>query len=119
MANPKRAGDKWGGSVRRLLLGLLLIGCFDGRTFAATDLLPNAEIQADPETVQSILLTFDRAEKALRARNLPEIMAIYSEEYQNLGLRKEETERIWHDLFSRYRIIVSKHLFSKIVVHPD
>ncbi len=106
-------------SVRRLLLSVLLAGLLNDRALASTDILPNAEIQADPETVQSILLTFDRAEKALRSRNLPEIMAIYSEDYQNQGLRKKETERIWQDLFSRYRTLFSKHLFSKIVVHHD
>ena len=106
-------------SVRRGLIAILLAGLLNGRASAATEILPNAEIQADPESVKSILLTFNRAEKALRSRHLSGIMAIYSDSYRNLGLGKKETEQIWQDLFSRYRIIVSKHGFSKIIVDRD
>lgn len=112
----KEPSGKSRAALRPLLLAIFFTGLLGDPTFAATDIVPNAEIQADPETVKSILATFDQAEKALRSRNLPDIMAVYSDDYQNLGLRKKETERIWQGLFSRYRIILSKHLFSKIVV---
>lgn len=90
-----------------------------GPASAAADILLNAEIQADPETVESILATFDRAEEALRSKNLPKIMSIYSKSYRNLGLRKEETARIWADLFARYDRVFSRHTFSKIVVDRE
>lgn len=104
---------------RLLLIGILLTALSAGPTLAATDILPNAKVQADPESVKSILATFNRAEEALRSKNLPGIMSIYSKSYQNLGLRKEETARIWGDLFARYDYIFSRHLFSKIIVDRD
>lgn len=73
-------------------------------------------MQADPETVKAILATFNRAEEALRTESLSRIMAVYSKDYQNRGLRKEDTSRIWDDIFSRYDQLSSRHVFSRIVV---
>jgi len=83
---------------------------------ATTDITQDAEVKADPETVKAIRTAFDRAEEALRAKNISGIMAIYSKDYQNRGLRKVDTALIWQDIFARYDQLASRHVFSKIVV---
>lgn len=97
-------------------LGLVLILFCNGGSMAVTDIMGGAMVEADPEVVKAILSTFDRAEEALRTKNLPGITAVYSKDYQNRGLRKEETALIWKDIFARYNRLSSRHLFTKIVV---
>lgn len=102
--------------------GTLIVLCIvfaAGISSAATDILSGAVIQADPESVKAIIATFNRAEEALRTENLTAIMAIYSKDYQNRGLRNSETARIWQDLFARYDQLSSRHTFSKIVVDRE
>jgi hypothetical protein len=86
------------------------------RAFAVTDITPDAEVKANPETVKAVRAAFDRAEEALRTKSLSGIMAIYSKDYQNRGLRKVDTVHIWEDIFARYDQLSSRHVFSKIVV---
>jgi hypothetical protein len=101
---------------RAVIIALALILFYGDGTSAATDILEGADVQADPATVKAIQATFDRAEEALRTENLSGIMTLYSKGYQNRGLRKEDTSRIWEDLFVRYDRLSSRHVFSKIVV---
>ncbi|MFY9268842.1 MAG: hypothetical protein WAO55_03735 [Candidatus Manganitrophaceae bacterium] len=98
------------------LIGLAIIIFASGIASATTDLLTGAEIRAAPEEVQAIRVVFDRAEEALQKKNLSAMTAVYSKGYQNRGLRREETVRIWQDIFSRYDSLSSRHSFSKIVV---
>ena len=100
-----------------LSLVIILIG--SNRAAAVTDITQDAEVKADPETVKSIRAAFDRAEEALLAKNLSGIMAIYSKDYQNRGLRKVDTAQIWQDIFTRYDQLSSRHAFSKIVVEQN
>ena len=100
-------------------MGLVLILLCSDWTSAMTDIMEGAEVQADPEAVKAIVATFDRAEEALRTESLSGIMFIYSKAYRNRGLRKEDTSRIWEDLFARYNQLSSWHLFSKIVVDRE
>ncbi|MBI5747313.1 MAG: hypothetical protein HZA13_09975 [Nitrospirae bacterium] len=99
------------------LFFLVLFG--NSHAFAVTDILEGAEVQADPETVKAILTTFNRAEDALRAESLSGVMAVYSKDYRNRGLRKEDTSRIWEDIFSRYDHLSSRHVFSRIVADQE
>ncbi|TAK09206.1 MAG: hypothetical protein EPO39_02815 [Candidatus Manganitrophaceae bacterium] len=101
------------------ILALVSILFAIGITSAATEMLSGAAVQADPESVKTIIAAFDRAEEALHTENLPAMMAVYSKGYQNRGLRKEETSRIWQDLFTRYDRLSSRHVFSKIVVDRE
>ena len=108
---------QYGRAVRGLLFLIILVG--SSAALAVTDLTQNAEVKADPETVKAIRAAFDRAEEALRTKNLSGIMAIYSKDYQNRGLRKVDTTQIWRDIFSRYDQLSSRHVFSKIVVEQN
>ena len=97
-------------------VGLVLILLFGVRAPAMTDIMKGADVQADPKEVKSILATFDQAEETLRTESLSGLMAIYSKSYRHRGLRKEDTSRIWEDIFARYDRLSSRHFFSKIVV---
>jgi hypothetical protein len=97
-------------------IGIFLLLLWSGWTAAVTDITEGADVQADPETVKAIVASFDRAEEALRTENLAGVMAIYSKAYRHRGLRKEDTSRIWEDIFVRYDRLSSRHFFSKIVV---
>jgi hypothetical protein len=97
-------------------MGVVLFLLCSSSTPAVTDIMEGAEIRADSDAVKAILAAFDRTEEALRNESLSGIMAIYSKNYRHRGLRKEDTARIWEDIFARYDQFSSRHFFSKIVV---
>jgi len=104
--------------LKTLAIGLLLaiILTNNRQTLAVTEITQDAEIQGDPKTIKAIRSVFDQAEEALGAKNLSGMMAVYSKNYQNSGLRKVDTALIWKDIFSRYEQLSSRHAFSKILV---
>ena len=61
---------------------------------AKTKISPDAEIHADQKKVQEILATFEKAEAALEARNLENLMALYSKDYAYHGLTKDDIRNI-------------------------
>lgn len=83
---------------------------------ATVEILPGTTLEADEETVKSILATFEKAEEALTARDIDGIMAIYSRDYNYHGLSKSDMRRIWESLFANHRDLSTTHLFSRIVV---
>lgn len=83
---------------------------------AVVEILPGTTLEADEETVKAILATFERAEEALKARDIDGIMAVYSEAYNYYGLGKADIRPIWESLFANHRDLSTTHLFSRIVV---
>ncbi len=75
-----------------------------------------ADIQADQTTVREIRKTFHRAEEALEAEDLDALMAVYSDSYNNLGLTKDDMEKVWSAMFARYRRFSSNHSMSRMDV---
>ena len=86
---------------------------------AETKMSKQMEVQANQKEVNAILTAFDKAEKALRAQDLDDLMALYSKDYDYHGLTKNNVRDLWKDLFSKYRRISSHHIFSKIVVSVE
>lgn len=103
---------------RKLLLALLVASniLWPVGSSATVEILPGTTLEADQETVKAILATFERAEDALKARDIDGIMALYSESYNYHGLRKSDMRRIWESLFANHRDLSTTHLFSRIVV---
>jgi hypothetical protein len=81
---------------------------------AETRLLPGAESEADEKTVKELMAVFERADRAVRNRDLDGVMAVYSDRYNYHGLKKSDIRKIWKDLFDQYQDIDSTHLFSRI-----
>ncbi|HEX9742378.1 MAG TPA: hypothetical protein VGA17_06270 [Nitrospiraceae bacterium] len=82
--------------------------------FAETRLLPGIQAEADEQTVKELLAVFERADKAVRNRDLEGVMAVYSKQYNYHGLKKSDIRKVWMDLFDSYEDIDSTHLFSRI-----
>ena len=82
---------------------------------AGTVLVPGAQSETDEKTVTELLAEFDRAEQAVKKRDLEGVMALYSEKYNYHGLKKSDIRKIWKDLFDNYKDIESTHLFTRIV----
>ena len=83
---------------------------------ALTQILPEASVEADQQSIAELIGTFDRAEEAIRARDLDSMMAVYAINYQYHGLKRDDIRKIWAELFARYDLISNIHTFSAIKV---
>lgn len=99
-----------------LILIVLLLASFPADALALTQILPEASVEADQQSLMELIGTFDRAEEAIRARDLDALMALYATAYQYHGLRRGDIRGIWADLFARYDLISNIHTFSAIKV---
>lgn len=77
-----------------------------------------AEVNADDKTVAGILAAFNRAEAALEAGNVADLMPLYSDQYSYHGLTKTDLQKVWEDLVSHHREFRSNHILSRIVTVP-
>ena len=84
--------------------------------FALTQILPEAVVEADQQSVTELIGTFDRAQEAIRARDIDGLMGLYATNYRNHGLKRDDIRKIWADLFARYDLIANIHTFSVIKV---
>lgn len=101
--------------VTSLLTAALLCAPDVGhRVFAETLLLPGMQAEANDKTVKEILAVFERAEQAVKNRDIEGVMALYSKQYDYHGLKKSDIRKIWVNLFDNYKEIDSTHLFSRI-----
>ena len=99
-----------------MLLGMLILVVDPPVVLALTQILPEAVIEADQESVTELIGTFDRAQEAIRARDIDSLMGLYAANYRNHGLKREDIRKIWADLFKRYDLIANMHTFSAIKV---
>ncbi len=83
---------------------------------ALTQILPDAVIEADQQSVMELVGTFDRAQEAIRARDVRALTGLYAPDYRYHHLNRGDIGRIWADLFARYDLIANIHTFSSIKV---
>jgi ketosteroid isomerase-like protein len=90
-------------------------------TLAMTQILPDATIEGDQQSITELIGTFDRAQEAIRSRDLDALMSLYAQNYQYHGLKKGDVRQIWNELFKHYDFIANIHIFSaiKIVTSAD
>lgn len=98
-----------------ILLGLVL-GASHPAALALTQILPEAVIEADQQSLAELIGTFDRAEEAIRARDVDAVMDLYAPNYRYHGLKRGDIRKIWADLFKRHDLIANMHMFSAIKV---
>jgi ketosteroid isomerase-like protein len=105
-------------SVVRAVLILIVPALLTSPTvaLALTQILPEAVIDADQESVTELIGTFDRAQEAIRARDVNALMGLYATNYRYHGLKRDDIRKIWTDLFARYDLIANIHTFSVIKV---
>lgn len=99
-----------------LLLIFLLFIAPCSVALALTQILPEAVIEADQQSLAELIGTFDRAQEAIRARDVDALMDLYAPDYQYHGLKRGDIRKIWADLFARYDLIANMHTFSAIKV---
>jgi hypothetical protein len=99
-----------------LILTVFVLVAFPVGTLALTQVLPGAIVDEDQQRLMELIGTFDRAQEAIRARDLDALMALYAKTYQYHDLRRGDIRRIWADLFARYDLIANIRTFSAIKV---
>jgi hypothetical protein len=77
-----------------------------------------AEVKADDKTVAGILAAFNRAEAALQAGKVDDLMGLYTQTYSYHGLTKQDLRKIWDELLLQHREFRSNHILSRIVAGP-
>jgi ketosteroid isomerase-like protein len=81
---------------------------------AKTQLMEGAIQEVDSQVLTDLLSTFEQAERAMQARDLDGIMALYSDDYFYHGLKKADLRKVWSQLFDHYEALESFHTFSVI-----
>ena len=109
---------------RRALIAGLLLGIslsILGASAPASGALridSGADLQADAETVRHIEELFNRAEDAIREKDLDVLMTVYSEHYRYQELKKANLTTIWTGFFNRDDQLESRHACSHSGVEP-
>ena len=85
-------------------------------TLAMIQILPDSKIEGDQQSINEIISTFDRAQEAIRARDLNALMSLYASNYEYHGLRKADIRRIWAELLEHYDFIANIHTFSSLKI---
>jgi ketosteroid isomerase-like protein len=83
---------------------------------AMTQILPEAKVEGDPQSINELVGTFDRAQESIRSRDLDALMSLYAQNYDYHGLKKVDIRKIWEELFAHYDFIANIHTFSAIKI---
>ena len=83
---------------------------------AMTQILPEAKVEGDPQSINELVGTFDLAQEAIRSRDLEAMMSLYAQSYQYHGLKKVDIRKIWAELFTHYDFISNIHSFSAVKI---
>ena len=104
--------------LARMSLVLMVLGFAEPLpgTLAMTQILPDAQIEGDQQSIHELTSTFDRAQEAIRSRDLDSLMSLYAQDYQYHGLKKADIRKIWAELFAHYDFIANIHTFSAIKI---
>ena len=115
---PKARCDMFSG-IQSMLLTILVVAVFSFQWFpqsvlAKVTIVGGSDITADEETVNEILVAFDRAEAAIQARDLDGILGLYSKRYNYHRLKKSDARRLWEEILEYHHKLHSTHLFTEI-----
>lgn len=103
-----------------VLAGTILVSrsCPPTPSVAAVEMAPGAVKEAERTIAKELAAAFDRAEKAVQGADLDALMLFYEKAYNYHGLKRSDVRRVWTEVFSHYRQISSRHLFTELkVVH--
>ena len=104
-----------------LLVGMALVSRCHHPTpsAAAVEIAPGVVTPADGTIVKELVSAFDRAEVAVQHVDLDALMLFYEKGYNYHGLKRSDVRRVWTEVFSHYRQIMSRHLFTELKVVRD
>lgn len=110
------ARPRWSPPRRWMFVAMVALNLVIGTTAqAATSILQSAVVGVDQATANQILDVFHKADAAVAAGSLDDIMVLYGTRYNYHGLKQVDVRKIWHDLLEEYRDLGQVHYFSKIV----
>lgn len=70
---------------------------------------PAAKKQLGENTFNEVMAFFDSAEKAIEAKDLESLMALYSDNYSDGEHDKKSARQIWEKIFSRFERMAMHH----------
>jgi hypothetical protein len=105
-------------TIVAILAGVLILTqCRPPTPIAATvDISSAAVSAADPRVLKELTAAFDRAETAVNSGNVDALMPFYADTYNYHGLKRPDVRRIWEEVFTHYRAVSSRHVFSELTV---
>ncbi len=83
---------------------------------AAVEIAPGAAAKSDQPVLKELVAAFDRAEIAVGQADLEALMVFYEKDYNYHGLKRPDVRRVWAEVFSHYRGIMSTHVFSELKI---
>lgn len=101
-----------------VLIGIVLVNRCHHPTpsAAAVEIAPGVIGETTQRIAKELVAAFDRAEIAVRQADLDALMMFYEKDYNYHGLKRSDVRRVWTEVFSHYRQIESKHLFTELKV---
>lgn len=70
---------------------------------------PVAKQQLGERTFSEVMAFFESAERAIEEKDLPALMALYSDSYKDGEHDKKSVEQIWKRIFSRFEGMATHH----------
>src|SRR4249919_2580010 len=86
------------------LVGLGIPTSVPHSAFGKTQLVGGAIQEVGPSVLKEVLSIFEEAEKAMQARDIEGVMALYSDNYLYHNLTKADIRKIWDQLFKHYKV---------------
>jgi len=99
-----------------LTIGMLLSAGFSSPppVAAAVEVASSTLAEKDRQVMKELVAAFDRAEAAVQHADLEALMRFYAPAYNYHGLKRSDVRRVWDEVFSHYRAISSKHVFTEL-----
>lgn len=80
---------------------------------------PAAKQQLGEQAFNEVTMFFRTAEKAIETKNLPVLMAQYSDRYQDGELDKQSVEQAWRRIFARVDTVATLNNMTLVNISPD
>lgn len=99
-------------SYAPLILLALSLGHPSTPAAAPVEIAPGA-VSDDQVTVKDLVKAFDQAEAAVQRADLEALMLFYAPAHNYHGLKRTDVRRVWEEVFTHYRAVSSRHIFTK------
>ena len=81
---------------------------------ADVEVVPGIVGERDHALMREVVAAFDHADAAVRQADLDALMPFYAKGYNYHGLKRTDVRRIWAEVFTHYRDLSSRHVFTDV-----
>lgn len=115
-------------SITSVISTLIGVCCIAGTAFGAEqkfsdeyvmEVDPSAKQQLGEKNFNEVMQFFNAAEKAIEAKDLKALMALYSESYTDGEHDKKSAEEIWARIFSTFEMTATRHHMTLVNMTED